>query len=601
MRMHITLLPDRGEYVKKLKGYKEKQSTKKENRTRKKRKRYLKRKSFSGILAVSMLCWIMVTGVVSAGIIKYRLDIDKKNAESSFDDYMRLIELRIPIEYSGIEKEAPEYGEVQLKRRFDVILHSFIPPGDFGIAGFGGAIYDGKTGVLIADTSDDCALLRMEDFSDYYSTEGIAGEEVQKKTPVTKTWIYEYAGEPDERLLSLYDVVYGYNDSQKQIRPDELYLSDDKFYFGRLGVYDTSQSHEGLRVETVDLTPGDTAGFIVLDPTERMEEHVVYSPVVIRKGSEKELELANNLYADDDMIDTLDGGESISDHGVFAYSDTFYTVVRAGEELSREFTVVLSFRYDFLEAHGKQIVVFLAVMMVLACVCGYFTAKYRFFRLKAHYDLEDYRRDLANALAHDLKSPLTVILGLAENLKEQVNTEKRDYYTGQIIERVKEMDHMTEQLLEYSRLEDMEDIPNKECVDVGELIKNVIKKHEASAEEKRMKFAVSGSAQLKGNAMLLHRAFDNLILNSVQHGSADSVIEIELSDREMLVSNSYDGRYNGKDTKALFEGFRKDKARTRTGGHGLGLSIAREVFRRHGIEMTISADSSSFAVRLVPG
>lgn len=89
--------------------------------------------------------------------------------------------------------------------------------------------------------------------------------------------------------------------------------------------------------------------------------------------------------------------------------------------------------------------------------------------------LEENRRDFTNAMAHELKTPLCVIRGFAENLKENTVAEKRDYYLDQIILKTEEMDMLAAEMIYVSRLDSDKLILKKEPIRLNELIETQLK------------------------------------------------------------------------------------------------------------------------------
>lgn len=84
--------------------------------------------------------------------------------------------------------------------------------------------------------------------------------------------------------------------------------------------------------------------------------------------------------------------------------------------------------------------------------------------------LEATRRDFTNAIAHELKTPLGVIRGFAENVLENVNETKKDYYLKQIIGQTEEMDALVEEMVYISKLDSVEGVFEKEQMLVEDIV-----------------------------------------------------------------------------------------------------------------------------------
>lgn len=88
----------------------------------------------------------------------------------------------------------------------------------------------------------------------------------------------------------------------------------------------------------------------------------------------------------------------------------------------------------------------------IACITVFATAVIYLTR-KSRYERQEYRRNMTNVMAHDLKTPLMAMSGYAENLLANVHTDKRQQYAEAISENVRKMNGMIEQMLEIDRLE----------------------------------------------------------------------------------------------------------------------------------------------------
>ena len=111
----------------------------------------------------------------------------------------------------------------------------------------------------------------------------------------------------------------------------------------------------------------------------------------------------------------------------------------------------------------------------IVCITVFATAVIYLTR-KTRYDRQEYRRNMTNAMAHDLKTPLMAMSGYAENLPANVHTDKRQQYAEAISENVRRMNGMIEQMLEIDRLETGKRRKGEklESVDMAELFRKVI-------------------------------------------------------------------------------------------------------------------------------
>lgn len=112
---------------------------------------------------------------------------------------------------------------------------------------------------------------------------------------------------------------------------------------------------------------------------------------------------------------------------------------------------------SILQEHMRNTVIQIhIVFVILALLVALIRSLIIIAKNKSLLRLIDYRKTLMNTMAHDLKTPLSVMSGYAENLKENVNTDKREHYANAIYENSIYMDSIISDVLELSRTEDSE-------------------------------------------------------------------------------------------------------------------------------------------------
>lgn len=213
------------------------------------------------------------------------------------------------------------------------------------------------------------------------------------------------------------------------------------------------------------------------------------------------------------------------------------------------------------------------------------------------YDIEAYRRNLTGALAHDLKTPLSVIYGNAENLRAHVHPEHADEYADCIMENVKHIDEMIAGVLGLAKLERSAAPPMKDSVDLTELLHMAFGRHAEAMAERGLTLAESGSLVLKGNREMLTQLAENLAANAVQHAAEGGRITVTVDEKNTLrISNPYTGEL---DEKQICEPFQRgDAARGSQSGSGLGLSIVQQIASLHKCRLRVTARDGEFTVAL---
>lgn len=203
---------------------------------------------------------------------------------------------------------------------------------------------------------------------------------------------------------------------------------------------------------------------------------------------------------------------------------------------------------------------------------------------------EEKNRKLYAEIAHDLKTPMTMILGYAKLLSQgEVTQEAQKEYLGTIVEQTEHANALLEQMLEYAKLGSTEYRLDVKEGDIAECLRQVAAESYYRFEEKKMELDVEipdEAIHSQFDERQIKRVFFNLIGNVITHNPEgtkvrivmkrpDGFIEIWVADDGPLIEEGL------KDQ--LFEPFHAGEASyTRKGGSGLGLSVAKKIARLHG-------------------
>jgi two-component system, OmpR family, sensor histidine kinase VanS len=200
------------------------------------------------------------------------------------------------------------------------------------------------------------------------------------------------------------------------------------------------------------------------------------------------------------------------------------------------------------------------------------------------------RRDFISSVSHELKTPIALILGYAEGIKEGVpgDLESRDAYLAVIIDEARKMDAQVRDLLQLSQI-DSGALPLKlEDFDLRELVSETLASFDRALEERSIVPGLSLEvAMVRGDRDMLRRAVVNYFSNAISHVDESRVVTISLyragGMAEFSVFNS--GRHIPEESLDLIwtSYYKVDPARNREfGGTGLGLAISRGIISRHG-------------------
>ena len=214
--------------------------------------------------------------------------------------------------------------------------------------------------------------------------------------------------------------------------------------------------------------------------------------------------------------------------------------------------------------------------------------------------LENLRRNFVANVSHELKTPITSIIGAVETLLDGAvgNKDEADRFLKVIARQSDRLNIIIEDLLRLSRIETKaekgEIVLSK--VALRPVLQAAIADCESLARTKSSKLALScaDDIQARLNAPLFEQAIINLIDNALKYGSDGKPVEIGAEGDEVSVRitvKDYGPGIDAKHLPRIFERFyRVDKSRSRElGGTGLGLSIVKHIVIAHGGRITVES------------
>lgn len=219
--------------------------------------------------------------------------------------------------------------------------------------------------------------------------------------------------------------------------------------------------------------------------------------------------------------------------------------------------------------------------------------------LEEQWLLEKQKREQVSALAHDIKTPLTIVKGNAELLKETELTNEQKNYCNYIGESSEQMDEYIQKLLTFTKKEIDNEYPN-ENIKVIQVLSSLKRQSEALSKTKKIsvlwQINVKGNLYLKGFESEFERAIMNIVKNAFDFSPEASTITIYgVADNDELCINIID-QGNGFSKKTLRYGkeqfFMANESRTKTGHHGLGLFIANTIITKYNGELILSNDEN---------
>lgn len=196
-------------------------------------------------------------------------------------------------------------------------------------------------------------------------------------------------------------------------------------------------------------------------------------------------------------------------------------------------------------------------------------------------ELERKRQEMTNALAHDLKTPLSIISGYAQNLQENVHTEKREHYVVHIQANIDRMDRIIRKMLELTRLESDSLEIKFEDISLSQSCNEIINRYKQVCDEKSITTLLEGDAIVKADRSLIGRVIDNFFINAIDNMPEGGKIRIEILENTLEVYNSGSHIPEEKIDEIWLPFKKGDVSRSNTKGTGLGLAISRTILELH--------------------
>lgn len=223
--------------------------------------------------------------------------------------------------------------------------------------------------------------------------------------------------------------------------------------------------------------------------------------------------------------------------------------------------------------------------------------------------LSERNRLYAN-IVHDLKTPMTTILGFSQALKEgRVKEAEKNELLDTIYHKTKQADELLNLLFQYTKLSTNECQMHFEQVDLCRVVRDCTAQNYELFEEKQMKVDIDIPKHpilKKADPAEISRAINNVLTNAYRHNAVGSKIliritednrktRIVIADDGDVIDNEWEGR--------LFEPFVcSDESRNSKGGSGLGLAISRQIVEKHGgrinIDHGICGYSKGFVIEI---
>ena len=214
---------------------------------------------------------------------------------------------------------------------------------------------------------------------------------------------------------------------------------------------------------------------------------------------------------------------------------------------------------------------------------------------------DEHNRQLYAGIAHDLKTPMTMVMGYAKLLKkEDISDEELKRCLTVIEQQIEAANVQLEDMLEYSKFGSVSYKIIPEEGNIASLLRGILADMFYKFEEKKLvlNLEIPDTVICKYDHSQMRRVFSNLINNAVRHNPENTTIKVTMTEKrsgvEVVVADN--GPFLDEELKAhIFEPYIKGK----NGGSGLGLSVAKKIMELHGGMLEYVEDAESEFKRFV--
>ncbi|TXK82647.1 cell wall metabolism sensor histidine kinase WalK [Paenibacillus sp. N3.4] len=211
--------------------------------------------------------------------------------------------------------------------------------------------------------------------------------------------------------------------------------------------------------------------------------------------------------------------------------------------------------------------------------------------------MEQLQKEFISNVSHELKTPLSIVKGYVEGIRDGIGESKQDRYLEVILGETDKMEALIKDMLELAKLESKTIKLKKSWFLLSEQVEDIVDKLSNHLLEKELKVVtvIIGEHEVHADQVKMEQTLVNLLMNAIRHATAGSEIAVRIENEgqhiRMAIEN--EGEVIPEDELGtIWERFyRVEKSRNRkTGGTGLGLAIVKQILdlheSRYGVENT---------------
>ena len=209
---------------------------------------------------------------------------------------------------------------------------------------------------------------------------------------------------------------------------------------------------------------------------------------------------------------------------------------------------------------------------------------------------QEVKKEFLTNAAHELKSPLTSIIGYNEMIQNKIITKKEEIINASIktLEKANEMNMLVTDMLNLAYIEDNTTVFLKEKINVKDIILEIINNNKDNLKRKNIILNLDvKDYYYEINRNHLYLLISNLISNSIKYNKENGKIFISLNDNKFIIKDTGIG-IKKENLKRVFERFYRENEARNDGGTGLGLAICKHVCILYDIKINIESEKDKY-------
>ena len=369
--------------------------------------------------------------------------------------------------------------------------------------------------------------------------------------------------------------------------------------YSKGGMFKVYLNSEGIptTIETTGLPPFTQIKLLEGGTAKEWDEYMSYFP---KRSVEKEVwierftswmnneTLQSEIQNAKDRIKNVEFNNYLSDSLIITESQLYDKFFENGSRKEEPYCniIIIATYHPWLAAIRDLKPVYVMISL-FSLLCIFFVSKNILDTYDKQTKLEETKSSFITAMAHDLKTPLTVIRGYCENILDSDDL-KSSKQLQKIINKTDEVSSMVSKLLDISKLDsDGFEMVKKETV-LNDIFSEVFQRYIPVIEQRSLSYIIDdkGKFNIIGDERLLDQMLSNLIDNATSYAEKGSEIKIKINRNKLSIWNKSLPLSDVK-IKHLFE-----MSPSENGHHGFGLYYAKRIANMHQLKLTYSHESN---------